>query len=82
MSDPDYIIDIKGLGDSDLGGPAASRLIGRPWVGVRFDCCGVYNRVYRNSEGTAYLGHCPRCLKKIRLSVGPDGVASRFFTAE
>jgi hypothetical protein len=55
---------------------------GRPWVGIRFDCCNVYTRVYRNADGTAYLGRCPRCLKKVRLNVGAGGTDARFFVAE
>lgn len=54
----------------------------RPWVGVRFDCCGVYNRIYRNPEGTLYQGRCPKCLKVIRMRVGEGGTLSRFFRAE
>ncbi|UCF34799.1 MAG: hypothetical protein JSV78_05730 [Phycisphaerales bacterium] len=60
----------------------ARTLRGRPWVGIRFDCCGVYTRVYRNPEGTAYIGRCPRCLRTVRLRVGRQGTDARFFVAE
>jgi hypothetical protein len=53
----------------------------RPFVGVQFECCGIYARVYRNAAGTAYVGNCPRCAKKIELKIGPGGSDSRFFTA-
>jgi len=53
----------------------------QPWVGIHFDCCGRYARVYRNAEGTAYEGRCPDCLRTVRLRVGPGGTSSRFFTA-
>jgi hypothetical protein len=82
MSDPDYFLDIKDLGEEGQRSIPAPTGTGRPWVGIRFECCGVYTRVYRNSEGTAYLGYCPRCLKKVRLAVGPGGINSRFFKAE
>ncbi|TWT35128.1 hypothetical protein KOR34_00150 [Posidoniimonas corsicana] len=51
------------------------------FLGIQFDCCGVYARVYPNRAGDAYEGRCPRCLKPIRLAIGPGGSDSRFFTA-
>lgn len=53
----------------------------RPFVGIRFACCDVYARIYRDREETAYVGHCPRCLKRIELKIAPGGTESRFFTA-
>ena len=82
MNEPDYFLDIKDLGDEGPSSKPAPAGTGRPWVGIRFECCNVYTRVYRNPEGTAYLGYCPRCLKKVRLAVGPGGISARFFKAE
>ena len=79
---PAYHVDIDGLDDGSGGTGGTGAHPARPWVGVRFDCCGVYTRVYRNAEGTAYEGRCPRCLGPIRLRVGPGGTSSRFFMAE
>lgn len=51
------------------------------FVGITFGCCGTYARVYRNREGTAYVGNCPRCARPVRLKIGPGGTDERFFTA-
>ena len=75
---PDYYLDVQALD----GGQTAEEPEPRPWVGILFECCGVYARVYRNPEGTTYLGRCPRCLRRVRLRVGPGGTMSRFFRAE
>ncbi|KAB2940472.1 MAG: hypothetical protein KJ057_10730 [Phycisphaerae bacterium] len=91
--EPDYILDVSRLRASASDDAEAANLArkasgatddpaGRPWIGVRFDCCGVYQRVYRNPEGTAYVGRCPRCGREARARVGPSGVSARFFVAD
>jgi hypothetical protein len=53
----------------------------RRFLGVLFECCRVYARVYANAERTAYVGSCPRCGKRVQVRIGPEGSDSRFFTA-
>ena len=53
----------------------------RPFIGVRWECCDAYTRVYRHVSGEFYLGRCPKCGKSVRLEVGAGGTNSRFFKA-
>lgn len=83
MRDADYHVDIQGVTPPErriVGGDRPS-LRGRPWLAVKWDCCSVYSRVYRNAEATAYVGRCPRCGKQVSVKVGPGGTSDRFFTA-
>lgn len=52
-----------------------------PWIGVHFECCGVYTRISRRPEAKEYEGRCPRCGLPIRVGVGPDGVKTRLLRA-
>ena len=53
----------------------------RPWLGIQFECCGTYSRIYRNASGNAYVGWCPQCACKVNVPIGPGGTNNRFFTA-
>jgi len=52
---------------------------GRPFVGVYWECCKVYSRISLNKKGSAYVGWCPRCAKRVQINVSPTGSKSRFF---
>ncbi len=54
----------------------------RSWLGIQFDCCGVYVRIYKNKSGTEYAGFCPRCSRPVHVRVGPGGTDARFFSAQ
>lgn len=78
--EPDYILDIPGLEESPSQIPADVSA-GRKWIGIKFDCCGSYSRIYRNKAGTAYEGFCPKCTARIRVPIGPSGTSQRIFRA-
>ncbi|MEM9347707.1 MAG: hypothetical protein AAGB26_13930 [Planctomycetota bacterium] len=82
MAGPDYILKIEGLAthqpdETEIEHPG----VGRAWIAVNWSCCSVYSRIYRNRQGTAYEGGCPKCGQKARASIGPGGTSSRFFNA-
>jgi hypothetical protein len=79
MNDPrDYKLDVTGVPQPDQ----TRKAINRPFISVRFACCGVYQRIYRSADGTAYRGHCPRCAKAVNFIVGAGGTDARFFVVE
>lgn len=52
------------------------------FLGIMFNCCKVYGRIYKNKDGTAYVGRCPRCMRPIKVPIGKGGTNARFFNAE
>jgi hypothetical protein len=67
----------RNVSSESVSGKAAAR----NFVGIHFACCDVYSRVYINRQETAYVGHCPRCMRRVELKIGPGGTDARFFTA-
>ena len=53
----------------------------RPFIGILFECCRAYGRIYKTAKGDAYAGHCPRCARPFRAKVGAGGTSQRFFRA-
>ena len=53
----------------------------RKFIGVKFECCGVYARIYYNEQQKGYFGYCPLCHRRVRVLVDPaTGVDARFFS--
>ena len=78
--EPAYIVEIEDL-EQDGRGESRGRSVGRRWLGSRFDCCNAYSRMYKNAAGTAYVGRCPKCARRLSVPTGPGGTPQRFFRA-
>jgi hypothetical protein len=77
MTDPrDYKVEVSGVTPPE---PPAAPRAARPYLSVRFDCCGAYQRVYRDPGDPCYRGRCPRCAREVVFPVGQGGTSSRFF---
>ena len=74
----DIKLDVTGLSPSPTA-PPASTSQRRPFLSVQFACCAVYQRVYRDADGTHYTGRCPRCGKQVTFAVGEGGTSARAF---
>lgn len=54
----------------------------KKFLGILFECCGVYGRIYQNKDGTAYVGRCPKCMRAISVKIGEGGTGQRFFRGQ
>lgn len=54
----------------------------RRYISVYWKCCHSFSRVYKNREGTAYAGCCPRCRSSLSVPIGEEGTTRRTFIAE
>lgn len=82
-SSPDYILKIEGLASPDDRDESQQQrsVQKRPWIAVNWQCCSVYSRIYRNRQGTAYDGRCPKCGTQATAAIGEGGTNNRFFNA-
>ncbi|MDD3237419.1 MAG: hypothetical protein PHV37_04910 [Candidatus Gastranaerophilales bacterium] len=53
----------------------------KKYIGILYKCCNVYGRIYENSDKTAYVGRCPRCMRSVKVKIGEGGTDTRFFEA-
>ena len=74
--------DMSNINDANAHSPPAENPASRPWVGVQFDCCGVYTRVYRRPDQLRYVLRCPKCLRQTTIQVAPGGSSDRMFRFE
>lgn len=85
IDEPDYILDISSQPVKEGSGrDAEKREIdpkGRNFISIMFECCNVYQRIYKNKAGTAYEGRCPKCMRPVTIKVGPGGSSNRIFRA-
>ncbi len=53
----------------------------KKYIGILFECCNVYRRIYINKDGNAYEGRCHLCYGKVKVLIGPNGTDQRIFKA-
>jgi len=64
------------------GGQKKENTSKRKFIGVWFECCHAYGRLYKNKEGTLYRGRCPKCLRSVQVPINSSSekaTSRRFF---
>ena len=84
QEDADYIVELSG--QVPVSGPhiepqESATVKSKQFVSVEFVCCNAFARIYINSGKDAYEGNCPKCLKPLKLLIGPGGTDNREFKA-
>ena len=54
----------------------------RKFLGIWFECCHVYGRLYQNKDGTKYIGRCPKCMRSLSVDINANSERAtnrRFF---
>ena len=74
-------LDLTTPGPAQADPTSTTRDVGR-YLGIHFACCDAYARIYPNPQRTAYVGHCPRCARRVEFPIAPGGTASRFFIVQ
>ncbi|MEM6691579.1 MAG: hypothetical protein AAF664_19275 [Planctomycetota bacterium] len=74
--------DSDRLAESNAQPQRAGDTASTRFLGIMFECCSVYGRIYRDAAGTSYQGNCPKCAKKLTVGVGSGGTDQRFFRAQ
>lgn len=65
---------------SDIESNDRKPYVNRPFLQVLFECCGAYQRIYKDPVHAKYEGRCPRCLRPVRFRVAPNGTSARAFS--
>jgi hypothetical protein len=82
MADSQDRVDIPNVAGRGEGkGPSSHTAVsgGKRWLGILFNCCHVYGRIYKDDANRRYRGRCPSCGTPIDVPVGPKGTSQRFF---
>ena len=80
MNDPrDFKLDLSGIQNSNQEPSKLNAPPDRLFLSVLFDCCKVYQRIYRDPDGKQYHGRCPKCGLVVKFVVGEGGSDARSF---